>query len=404
MGRWWTIWLVVLGIYLLEGCIEPFEPDVSEYDSRLVVDGLFSNSNEPSRVFLSRSFGLDQEEPESISGATVVIEEDTGNSVQLTEINPGEYLSNPDMLRGIPGRSYRLLINLPDGQRFESDWELLKEPSPIGTIRSEFEERIPDEIGARPVRGIQFYLSTEDPLSNTVYYRWEWVQTYIYNLPHPRFIEVDFLDDSPNGRVDVRSLTGSDFEGFQCYKTERSAEILTATTENLTKDEVVDFPLNFVTDERSQLYLRYTLLARQYAISQDYFEYLRRLEQVNETTGTLFDPIPDELFGNIKAVDQSEVPVLGYFGTGGVSELRIWVDREDLPRGFVAPPGPSCSTDTIPLIFSELYEKLLSPSNVLYDYQRNFIGTPIGFLLSQPECTSCADYDATNIPPEFWTN
>lgn len=383
-------------------CVEPFQPEVGEYDSTLVVDGLFSNSDEPSIVLLSRSFAYADSEGPPIEGAELTIEDDQGNSTTLTETRPGAYETNPAVFKGQIGRSYRLLILTPEGESFESDWETMKAAPPIENVRFQFEERIPDDLLSNPVPGMQFFVSTKDPENNTKFHRWEFVETYEYGLSYPPIIGVEFSDRPGSGNDEIFFVPLEDYEGFRCWKTEESTRILIASTENLTEDVIKDFPIHFVSNATPRLYRRYSLLVKQYAVSKESYEYLRIIKETNQTTGSLFDAIPNELFGNVKNSNGKDIPVLGYFSVAGVSTTRTFVNRTDLPVGVLFPFGPSCAVDTIPLSFGSLYNQVRYNNRILFNYHYNDLGTPINYLLTKPDCARCSALEATNVEPDFW--
>lgn len=399
MKRIIYIVLIALGAWT---CVDPFEPEVGEYERTLVVDGVFSNGEEPSRVYLSRSFDYDAIEVPVITGAEVIIEDDQGNSTVLEETEEGTYQTNPAQFPGQIGRSYRLLINTPDGNRFESDWELMKAAPPIENIEAEYMEREQDDPLLGPIIGLQLYLNTRDTEKNTRYYRWEFVETYEYALRHPPFIRVEFGASPGRGDDEIIDIVGSEFEGFRCWKTEASRQILVASTENLTEDVIADFPIHFVSNKTPRLYLRYSILVKQYAVSKRNYEYLNTVKEINQTTGSLFDAIPNEVFGNISSSDGKNIPVLGYFSVAGVSTKRAFLDRQDTPFLTIPPSGPACLNDTIPLSFGTLYSKLNFSGWKLYDYHVNDNDERIGYLLTRLPCTSCAGNDATNVKPDFW--
>lgn len=383
-------------------CVEPFEPEVGSYDSALVVDGIFSDSEEPSIVHLSSSFDYTAIEAPVVTGAEVMIEDDQGNSIVLEEKEEGTYQTNPVQFRGQVGRSYRLLITTPNGNRFESDWEVMKAAPPVESIEAEFMEREPDDPLLNLVPGLQLFLSTRDSENNTRYYRWEFEETYQYLLRHPPFIKVEFGPIPGQGNDEILDIIGSEFEGFRCWKTEGSSRILVATTDNLTEDVVADFPLHFVSNKTPRLAYRYSILVKQYAISKESYEFLDKVKELNETTGSLFDAIPNEVFGNIRSSDGKNLPVLGYFSVAGVSTKRAFFDRQDTPFTQFPPLGPECLTDTIPLSFITLDRKVNRNDWVLYDYHVDDNDVRIGYLLSRTPCTSCSGNDATNIEPDFW--
>lgn len=399
-----TYWYFLIAMSAYWGCVDPFEPEVGAYEETLVVDGLFSNSTDPSTVTLSRSFSYNEETGAPIEKATVVIEDDQGERIQLEETAPGVYQTDPAKNIGQIGRSYRLLVTTLAGNQFESEWELMKAAPPIEDLFFGFEERIPDDPDDNPIRGAQIYLNARDTENNTRYYRWEYEETYEYILLYPPRIRVEFGPVPGGGEDQIFNIPPDEFEGLRCWKTENSTRIVIGTTENLTQDVIERFPLHFVDNSTSRLYLRYSILVKQYALNEAYYDHLRKVVDFNQTTGSLFDPIPSEIFGNIRSVDDKDIPVLGYFGVGGVSEKRIFITRQEIPLGFGAPFGPMCQNDTVDLDFRDLYSKVRPGSNlVLYDYDRTLIGGIIlGYLVTEPPCASCAASDASNQRPEFW--
>ena len=388
---------------VMTSCVEPFEPEVGDYESTLVVDGLFHDGDSPSIITLSRSFGYNEEEVQFIENAIVVIEDDQGRSSQLEEASPGVYQTDPDGFRGEVGKSYRLLIQA-DSEQFESDWQLMKTAPPISDIYFEIEERIPDDPDARPILGAQFYLNTKDNENQTIFYRWDWAETYIYINPYPPFIRVEFSGPMNDPSASFFNITGDDFAGLECWKTNFSRDINIATTENLAEDVIEAQPLHFVDNSSPRLYLRYSLLVKQYAISEEYYRFLNKVEQLNETTGSLFDPIPNEVFGNIRSSNDQNIPVLGYFGVGGISQKRIFVVREDLPLGFSAPPSPNCRQDTVAVgDFRRLYESVENGGRILHNYLIDDISPAIlGYLITVPRCAFCEENGASNVEPDFW--
>ena len=396
--------LLFFGALLLAawGCIEPYEPEVGAYDSVLVVDGLLSNHSGPATVILSRSFPYSEDTGVHVSNATVMIENEQGENILLEEISPGTYQSDSSRFQGKPGIKYRLLVRTPDDNEFESDWELLKVAPPIDQIKVEYKEILSNDPEGDPIPGAQFLVSTRDPENKTRYYRWEFEETYRYFLSYPPLIRVEFSDRPGNGQDQVFYNNGNNFEGYRCWKTEKSKQLIIATTEALSQDIIVDHPFLYVDNSTPRLSTKYSVLLKQYAITKNHYAYLKKIEEINETTGSLFDPIPNEVYGNIRSSDNSNIPVLGYFSVSGVTEKRIFLARSDLMERFAVPRGPECPSDTIELDFQLLKSKVRSPSIILYDYNYNLLGFPIGFVLSGPECTSCAASGAVNKAPDFW--
>ncbi|PHN03547.1 DUF4249 domain-containing protein [Flavilitoribacter nigricans] len=391
--------LLALSVY---SCVEPYEPEVGEYDSTLVVDGIFTDGEDTSTVLLSRSYAYSGGAPELVVGATVAVEDEQGNRIEFTETSPGKYQNDPAVVSGRAGVNYRLLVITPEGNQFESDWETLKSSPPIKDVYYQYEERERDNPDLFPFKGIQLYLDTEDTENNTRFYRWEYVETYRYGLTYPPLLIPKFGNPPARGRDTIFEIPLNELEGYRCWKSVESTKIFIASTESFSQDKIEGYPLLYVNNRTPRLYLRYSLLVRQYAISEDYYEYLRTIEATNQTTGSLFDPIPNEIFGNVHSSDGRDIPVLGYFGVAGSNSKRIFINRDELPMGLNPPYGPDCSVDTLAYNLRDLYNEIRYSGKLLYNYSYDLFGNPNGYQVTTPECARCSALGATNIEPEFW--
>ena len=81
--------VILIVLVSLISCVEEFQPQLNESDELLVVDGKITNLEGPYTIKLSRSSGLDIHAIEPVAGASVVIIEENGPTVSLTEIEPG---------------------------------------------------------------------------------------------------------------------------------------------------------------------------------------------------------------------------------------------------------------------------------------------------------------------------
>ncbi len=307
MKNHWLLPFIIL-LTFMQGCITPFEPEIEDSQAIIVVDGLITNKIEPYQVKLTQTFAYDEQEGDPVTNATVAIEGSDGSNAVLLEEKTGVYVSDPDLFTGRTGVNYRLIIETVEGDRFESTFEKLKPAPPIAKLSYAVQEKMtsdPDEN----LKGIQIYLDTQDPENNTHYYRWEYTETWEFVVP-------------------VAVIEKPDI----CYKTSVSKNISITSTTNLTQDKVVNFPLRFVSGESSRLSRRYSILIKQYSLSQEAYNYWRHLLEVNQNLGTLFDPIPYSLKGNVYNTGDTRKEVIGYFSASGISEKRIFITKNDVPE------------------------------------------------------------------------
>lgn len=86
--------IILLLLFLVsDGCVDELDVPVVIDQNRLVVDGSITDQPGPHTVklYLSSSLNQDLDYPVYVSGASVQIRDDLGNTVSLTEIRDGVY-------------------------------------------------------------------------------------------------------------------------------------------------------------------------------------------------------------------------------------------------------------------------------------------------------------------------
>ena len=313
----WYIRLIFPFLLSVTTCIEPFEPDSTKYENVLVVDGLITNLQESYKVELSRSIPYQDFSPDPEIGAEVYIVDEDGVSTPLHEVKPGIYMTDSLEIRGEIGRKYKLLIITSDLESYESDYVELQSVPEIDTLYYKYEE-VETSDPNNPLQGAQIYLSTHDPDNKTWYYRWEWLETWEFTTP---FVA--------SGRINL----------YRCWRSLESRSINTATSKRLTQDLIKDHPLNYISQQSNRLSIMYSILVRQYSLSSEAYAFWKSLENVNQNMGSLFDPTPTSVLGNLHHVEDPEHPVLGYFQASAVTTKRLFIDRTDLPKEMVVSSG-----------------------------------------------------------------
>lgn len=368
---------------LFSSCIEQYKPDISKYEEILVVDGKLTNLPGPYTVRLSKSYKFEENKGLPVSGAQLEIIDNTGLEIELKETEKGTYITSDSAFRGEVGKSYKLQIKEND-QVYESSFELLKEPIPVDSIYWEY---IKSENGEY---GIQLLLNTHDPKNKTRYYGWDYVETWKFAVP------VDY-PDHPDRR--------------ECYKSSANYFFNIATTINRYEDVLERQPLQFIGENINKLHIRYSIQVVQYVYNEQSYKYIKDLISVNQNQGTLFDPIPYSLKGNIRNLSNETLPVLGYFMVAGASERRIFIDKKELPKEYNTNNGfGDCAMEA--LLTSLAYEhdlrqdrKVDSMMRKGYDILIKIIERSEGkihLFLARPRCYDCT-MTGTNIKPDFWT-
>lgn len=378
------LWCLAL---LLPACIDRYEPEaISSPRNFLVVDG-FINSQGISSVKLSRTFPLSTKtttRPPVERGATVFIESETGTRYRLLESVPGTYTSPSLMLTS--GAKYRLHVTTAGAsssgssayrtETYASDYVAAKTTPPIESL-----------LWRAEATGVGIYLNTRDPANATQYYRWEFEETWEIIPPHRPLIEYF------NGRIQpirVRYPT-------LCWGSEQSTAIQISKTTALSQDVVANFPLRQLPISSPRLHERYSILVQQHALSKAEYEYWEMLRKNTESIGSLFDPQPTQLTGNMHCLSTPGEVVLGFVGVHSVESKRLFIARPELPRDWRRGTG---------------YEACVPPDTVIAQYtpaeqafgsgnQVPINEIPGGWTASSIDCVDCRTR-GTVVRPSFW--
>jgi hypothetical protein len=99
----------ILIILIFSGCQKVINVDLNDAEPHIVIEGIITNKPGPYTVMISKSGSyFSQSVLPSVSGAEVVITDNTGTIDTLKEKSPGVYLTVKT--QGVPGRTYTLRV------------------------------------------------------------------------------------------------------------------------------------------------------------------------------------------------------------------------------------------------------------------------------------------------------
>lgn len=390
----WGSRLLLLG---LAGCVDPYLPDVvSAPTPYLVVDG-FINGNGVTRIKLSRTQNIAATAtPPPEAWASLYFVSETGTRYALREQSPGLYRSDSVVLS--PGRyQLRIALNGTAPATYESDLVALKATPPI------------DNLGwQRAGNELRVLLSTHDATQQSRYYRWKFLETWEFNSAYKSSLEY-----FPSVR-EVRTRTTPI---YTCWRTEQPSAIRQATSAQLNQDALVDYAVLSFSDRAERLKIRYSVLVTQYAETADEFAYYEQLRKNTEAIGTVNDPLPVQLTGNVHRTGTATTePVLGYVGAHTVQQKRIFIDRTALPlppNWAFDSPYSACKFEieilsdyakARPPVYISIPQTLTfaNPNYVpIYHYSNPDTGLLDGYYGSTRECVDCRER-GSNTKPSFW--
>lgn len=374
---------ILLCFVCINSCIEEYLPRIDQYDNILVIDGKITDKPGPYTVRISRSTEVNNPDFKPVSDCEVVIYDNDGNTELMGLADEGIYQSAAEGIQGRIGKKYRIEVKLPNGNIYKSDFEELKNPIELDTVYAQIEYR--DNIDFyHQLAGYQFYLNTKLAPSDSTYFLWDLEATYHYQSDYTiRWIYEGTLEWS----YAPDTL-------FNCWSTYKVNEIFAMSTNGLNPTVITAFPLYYVNTQTRRLSVRYSLLIKQYTISQDAFVFYNGLKD-NNGEGSLYDQQPVQIRGNVYNIYDPEEPVLGYFLVAGEDEKRIFVDRPKSPVPFYYPVCTLSEADF------EAYGQLWwMPES---DYPIFAIETPGGRrAVPHKDCVDCRQHGGTIFKPLFW--
>jgi hypothetical protein len=370
---------LICAVLLFGSCVKEFDPPSKDFEELLTVEAFLSDEDKPFEVILSRSVPIDTSGfvPESGAGVSLIVE--SGESYALWESEPGIYQYagqiNPQI-----GKKYKLRIQTVSGSQYESDEVTMRDTPDIGELRYEFEEK------PNGIRGVQFYLNTKDDANQTKYYKWEWDETWVIRTPYDSYLKFE------DGRIQVRSENIN-----TCYNFYKSTVIDIGTSKNLSQDVISDFPIKFVSTQSNRLKVRYSFNVKQISMSEESYTFWKELQKITENLGSLFDPQPSVVQGNIHNLNNGNEVVIGYFDAAAVKGARIFVDNRDLPTVQFPNSFQYCTDSTVS---AGQIPDMVEDHYILIGETVNDAGFP-AYLMSAPSCVDCRFY-GTNIKPDYW--
>jgi len=288
-------------------CVEPVNLPIRQVTPRLVVEGVITNEAPPYSIKLSYSgqFTSRSDLPENlvVNGAVVTITDGAGRQVRLQQdpLTPSYYWMRDSTFRGQVGQTYTLRIQLPDGSIYVSNPEQMPATPPIEQLYARLQPA-PADIPNQPPR-FKVFVDTNDPDTLGNYYRWSaysYVPRWSTGDPYGCCTTCWVPDYGPLSDVQSDALiNGRSIQGRNVY---------TIPVQALGWQYVA---------------------VRQYALTQPAYQYWTLFGQQLSRSGSLFDPQPASIEGNVHREDDPSTLALGYFGASAVSTKHLIISPSD---------------------------------------------------------------------------
>jgi hypothetical protein len=378
------IFLYCCLVGLAISCKESYDPDFITPDKGyLVVEGVIGRTGN-TLIKLSRTIKLaETSSHKNEIQAQVSVEGKDNSKFMLTETSAGQYTASLNL---VAGQQYRLHIKTKEGKDYMSSYMDVKTTPAIDKL-----------TWARENGDVQVYIHTHDPQNNTRYYRWEYNETWEFTsfyVTTLKYVQNPLTKEITGIDYRFPAMT-PDYSVFTCWQSEASSRILIGTSAKLSQD-VIQLPLLRVPAASWKISVLYSVLVKQYAITKEEYEFLNKMKKNTEETGSLFDPQPSELKGNIYCTTDASEPVIGFIGISDMKEKRLWISASEVPGWGYRQP---CTLTDIPNNIDSIRASghleptepsLLSP-----------FGDILRYYASDRGCVLCTTR-GTNVKPSFW--
>ena len=357
-------------------------PAITALNNYLVVDGFINMApNSVTTYTLTRAKNLgDTTINIAELNAQVLIKSNTGTIYPLVDINStGIYSSNTMLLSNT--NAYKLLITTTDGHQYESELVTPKKSPLIDSITW----KQTDE------EDVSIFAHTHDDENKTKFYKWNYIETWEY---HARLLN---YWGEKNGRI---FFLDSTTQMNKCWSSATSTAVITGTTIALNQDVISKAPIATIIKDDEKIKVRYSILLQQLALDEAAYNYWKIIEKNSQKLGTLFDLQPAQLKGNIRCINFSTEPVIGFITATTATEKRIFINNSELNNWSTIVTGREC-------------DLLILPTNPLDQFAYNYFDSdfapfyfsgsaPAVLIITRKECIDCRLKGGSTTKPLFW--
>lgn len=320
--------IYILLLFPIASCIDPYQVEVPEGQQLLTVEGLIHTGPGPQSITITRSatYGsIFEGLIRPVSGATVIVKDNEGKSTLLTEglEARGSYFT-PSSFSAEIGKTYTLQIQTVEGKVYTSPAERAESVPKIENVGIKT-VTIPVKGETTPRSGVQLIAEINDPADQNNFYFWRLGPSMYILQTRPDLFTPRPTPEKPDRIPEPKPCCAV------CFKTEITGNqsLFIAQDDNFN-GLTTRIPAAFIEDDGLRFVNKMRVDLKQYSVSQEAFRFLRLVKQQAEISGSIFDPPPATIRGNMVSLDNPDEVVLGYFIVAGESTKRIYIDKSDL--------------------------------------------------------------------------
>jgi hypothetical protein len=321
-------------IILICSCRETFDDKLPNSDiNTLVVEGVINDGPGPYRVTLSRSVTLNSDKLVVVNNAEVYVLDDLNNRYDFKERTSGSYFSDVASFRGQMGRFYTLCINTSDSMKYRSTPCTIGPPSTIDSVYG-YEEtlynlQINADISFKSNQRMSTKIDASIALETKIDSIWLlegnelcFNDTCFINYDTSRIITKYYttrsLSNVPIIKTNTDYVAGSKIKNIPLFDFYYPSKKI---------DTVVIDSMNFIVISRS---LEFILVINASTISNETYNYYSDLFAQVGGKNTFFEPVPIQLIGNIKCINNNSKAAYGLFEANALTNKYFRIEQNSL--------------------------------------------------------------------------
>ena len=372
-------------------CVDEYtipEETAIEYETEIVIEGRIL-AGEESVIHLSYTTPINsEEETTDILNAQVYVIGQNGYRSEAAEFDIEDdcYVIDTRTLEN--NTIYAVEVTV-DGDTYQSDFQPLLTSPEI------------DEVTWRENESsVSIYVTTLAEQTDSRHFMWSFEEDWEIHAEVDMRGNYDLIPIYKKEHYPDLTKTRNPY--LYCWMHDVSRHILLHSSANLSENQVKNVKLHEIGIEDIRISYIYSILVKQWSLSDDAYRYFSTMKQYTEIDDGLFAPILSDFQGNIRCISNPDKRAHGYVLASNVTTKRIFIYEEDFKhmRSLYSEPFCLAKYDKDQPWGLDPVEEWLSPWVIM----RN-IRTQLDEVLYTWSCVDCRHtVGATKKRPDFWPN
>lgn len=364
------------------------------YEAEVVIEGHIL-AGEESVVYLSSTTPLNTEEEASdMLNAQVYVIGQNGYRSEVAEFDIEDNCHIIDT-RTLKNNTHYAVEVIVDGDTYQSEFQPLLTSPEIDEVTWKENES-----------SVSIFVTTQAEKDDPRHFMWSFEEDWEFHA------EVDIRGNEKIKPIYVKELypdlTETRNPYLYCWMHDASRNILLYSTANLSENLVENTKLHEISIEDIRISYIYSILVKQWSLSDEAYSYYATLKRYTEENEGLFTPILSDYQGNIVCTSNPDKRAHGYVMASSVATKRIFIYEEEFKHMRTLYSNPNCWPKTKDIMGTESWGDLITsfpwlsrwvimakdgnwnhPDAILYDWN----------------CADClCTPGATKKRPDFWPN